>query len=250
MIRVVIVDDEAPARERLQQILEDIEGYACVGLASNGDEAIQVAAREQPDIMLLDIRMPGLSGLEVARHLGALDSPPAVIFTTAYDEYAIQAFEARAVGYVLKPVRRSRLEGALAQAARLAPATLAALGQASGVDSVRTHLCARRHGELRLIPVDDIHYFEAEQKYVTVHHAGGEDVIDEPLKNLEAEFAGRFMRIHRSVLVALGSIAGMERDREGRSHVILKAGSQDDGKALIISRRHVADVKRRLLGGT
>ena len=246
-MRVMVVDDEPPARERLQQILDDIEGYRCIGAAATGDEALRLATTERPDIMLIDIRMPGMSGLELARHLNALDQPPAIVFTTAYDEYAIEAFEARAVGYILKPVRRRRLEGALAHAARLAPATLAAIG--SRVDEVRTQLCARRHGELHLIPVDDIDYLEAEQKYVTVHHAGGEDLIDDSLKSLETEFPDRFVRIHRSVLVAVRSIARVERDAEGRSMVVLRADSQDGGKALIISRRHVADVRRRLQGG-
>ncbi len=249
MMRVLVVDDEAPARERLQQILEDLDGYTCVGLAANGDEALRLVASERPEIVLLDIRMPGLSGIEVAHHLNALEHAPAVVFTTAYDEYAIEAFEARAVGYVLKPVRRKRLEGALRQASRLAPATLVEIGQLSDIDSARQHLCARRQGELRLIPIDDIHYLEAEQKYVTVHHRGGEDLIDEPLKSLETEFPDRFVRIHRSILVAIKSVDRVERDPEGRSQVILREGSQDGGKALIISRRHVADVKRRLQGG-
>jgi two-component system response regulator AlgR len=246
-MRVMVVDDEPPARERLQQILDDIEGYRFIGAAATGDEALRLATSERPDIMLVDIRMPGMSGLELARHLNALEQPPAIVFTTAYDEYAIEAFEARAVGYILKPVRRRRLEDALAHAARLAPATLAAIG--SRVDEARTHLCARRHGELHLIPVDDIDYLEAEQKYVTVHHAGGEDLIDDSLKSLETEFPDRFVRVHRSVLVAVRSIARVERDAEGRSLVVLRADSQDGGKALIISRRHVADVRRRLQGG-
>ena len=247
MMRVIVVDDEPPARERLGQILDDIDGYRCIGLAATGDEALGLAMSERPDIMLSDIRMPGMSGLELARHLNALDEPPAIIFTTAYDEYAIEAFEARAVGYILKPVRRRRLEGALAHASRLAPATLAEIG--SGADQARSHLCTRRHGDLHLIPVDEIDYLEAEQKYVTVHHAGGEDLIDDSLKSLESEFSDRFVRIHRSVLVALPSIARVERDDDGRAAVILRRDSQRGGKALIISRRHVADVRRRLQGG-
>ena len=249
MMRVLVVDDEAPARERLRQILSDFDAYDCVGEAGNGDEALHLAVSLNPDIVLLDIRMPGLSGIEVAHHLQALERAPAVVFTTAYDEYAIDAFEARAVGYILKPVRRARLEAALAQAARLAPATLRELDEIGGLETRRAHLCARRQGELRLIPIEDIHYLEADQKYVAVHHAGGEDLIDEPLKALESEFADRLVRIHRSVLVAVSAIERVDRDKEGKSHVILREGSQDGGKALIISRRHVADVRRRLRGG-
>ena len=249
MMRVLVVDDEAPARERLRQILTDFADYDCVGEAGNGDEALRLAVSMKPDIVLLDIRMPGLSGIEVAHHLQALERAPAVVFTTAYDEYAIEAFEARAVGYILKPVRRARLEAALAQAARLAPATLRELDGIGGLETRRAHLCARRQGELRLIPIEDILYLEADQKYVAVHHTGGEDLIDEPLKSLETEFADRFVRIHRSVLVAVSAIERVDRDKEGKSRVILREGSQDGGKALIISRRHVADVRRRLQGG-
>ena len=249
VMRVLVVDDEAPARERLRQILGESDGYDCVGEAGNGDEALRLAVGLEPDIVLLDIRMPGMSGLEVAHHLHALERAPAVVFTTAYDEYAIDAFEARAVGYILKPVRRARLEAALAQAARLAPPALRELDGIDGLGTRRAHLCARRQGELRLIPIGDIHYLEADQKYVAVHHAGGEDLIDEPLKSLESEFADRFVRIHRSVLVAVSAIERVERDKEGKSCVILREDSQDGGKALIISRRHVADVRRRLQGG-
>ncbi|MEM8814720.1 MAG: LytTR family DNA-binding domain-containing protein [Pseudomonadota bacterium] len=245
-MRVLIVDDEQPARARLEQIIGDFPGYECAGLAANGEEALRLVTSERPDIVLLDIRMPGLGGMEVAQHLNTLDKPPAVVFTTAYDEYAIDAFEARAVGYILKPVRRQRLEAALEQAARLAPSTLGGLG--GKLDTRRAHLCARRQGELRLIPIEGIVYLEADQKYVCVHHADGEDLIDEPLKSLESEFADRFVRIHRSVLVAIASIERIDRDAEGKSHVVLRNDSQDGGKALIISRRHVANVKRRLKG--
>lgn len=248
MMRVLVVDDEQPARERLRQMLDDLDSYECVAVAANGEEALRIALDDRPDIILLDIRMPGLSGLEVAHHLAALPEPPAVVFTTAYDEYAIEAFEARAIGYILKPVRLNRLEAALTQAARLAPAKLADIGHSAELSGARQHLCARRQGGLRLIPIADIRYLEADQKYVCVHHASGEDLIDEPLKSLETEFADRFVRIHRSVLVALASIDRMERDAEGRALVVLR-DSQDDDKALIISRRHVADVKRRLQQG-
>ncbi len=249
-MRVLVVDDEEPARERLRQMLDDVDGYECVGLAANGEEALRLAVAERPEILLLDIRMPGLSGLEVAHHLNALAEAPAVVFTTAYDEHAIEAFEARAVGYILKPVRRNRLEAALAQAARLAPSRLVDIGSAAGLEGPRRHLCARRQGELRLIPIDDIDYLEADQKYVCVHHANGEDLIDESLKSLETEFQDRLVRIHRSVLVTVARIDRIERDPEGRSHVVLRDDSQDGGKALIISRRHVADVKRRLQQGS
>ena len=245
-MKVLIVDDEQPARDRLRQILEDEPDYEVVGEAGNGDEALQLAARLQPDIVLLDIRMPGMEGIEAARHLNAMEPAPAVVFTTAYDEYAIDAFEARAIGYVLKPVRRSRLAGALEQAKRLAGATLSEAANEAGMDARRKHVCAYTHGELKLIPIGDISVFRADQKYVSVDHDNGRDLIDDSLKSLEAEFGDRFVRIHRSALIAVDRIDRIEKNAEGKSRVLLREGSQVDDKELIISRRHVAEVKRRL----
>jgi len=245
-MKVLIVDDEKPARDRLRQILEDEPEYEVVGEAGNGLEALDSATKFHPDIVLLDIRMPGMDGIETAHHLNALEQPPAVVFTTAYDEYAIDAFEARAIGYVLKPVRRSRLTGALEQATRLARNTLSEATAGAKLDIGRRHVCAQAHGELKLIPLDEIACFQADQKYVSVHHDNGEDLIDDSLKALEAEFGDRFVRIHRSVLVAVSRIERIERSGEGKNRVVLRDDSQVEDKELIISRRHVAEVKRRL----
>jgi two-component system, LytTR family, response regulator AlgR len=247
-VKVLIVDDEPPARERLRQILADIDGYDVAGLAANGEEALQMVSASRPDIILLDIRMPGMDGIETARYLNKLENPPAVVFTTAFDQYAIDAFDARAIGYVLKPVRRSRLEGALGQAARLAGASLQALGDARDVAAKRRHVCSSSRDRLTLIDIDDIHYFEADQKYVAVHHEEGISLIDDSLKSLEEEFAEDFVRIHRSVLVAVARIESLERTDDGRLGVELRGGSHRDDKPLIISRRHVAEVRRRLKG--
>lgn len=245
-MKVLIVDDEKPARDRLQQILEDEDGYEVVGEAANGHEALDLAARLSPDVVLLDIRMPGMEGIEAAHHLNAMDNPPAVVFTTAYDEYAIDAFEARAIGYVLKPVRRSRLTGALEQASRFTGAALREAAVEANLDVGRKHVCAHAHGELKLIPVEDITSFVADQKYVSVDHDNGQDLIDDSLKSLEAEFGDRFVRIHRGALIAVDRIDRIERNSEGKSRVVLRDDSQVDNKELIISRRHVAEVKRRL----
>ena len=239
-LRVLIVDDEQPARDRLRQLMADAEGYEVVGEAANGSDA--VAQAPSADIVLLDIRMPGMDGLEAARHINELDSPPAIVFATAYDEYAIEAFDARAVGYVLKPVRRSRLQTALEQAARVSTPTIDAMRD----DEPRQSICARSHGELKLIPIDDIRCFHADQKYVSVVHAGGTDLIDESLKSLEAEFAERFVRVHRNAIVAVDYIAGLEKQADGKNVVVLRDGCGDN--ALVVSRRHLADVRRRLKG--
>lgn len=246
-MRVLIVDDEPPARDRLRQLLEDTGTHQVIGEAGNGREALEIAGREHPDVVLLDIRMPGMDGIEAARHMNQAETPPAVVFTTAYDEYAIEAFEANAIGYVLKPIRRERLEQALAQAARL---TGEALGKIIGnpqVASERKHLCARLHDELKLIPVADVHYFIADQKYVTVVHENGRDLIEDSLKSLEKEFAGEFVRIHRGAVVALDAIDALKKDEDGRTQVILRIDPGDD--ELIVSRRHLANVKRRLKKG-
>jgi two-component system response regulator AlgR len=247
-VKVLIVDDEGPARARLRQIVEDLADYEFVGEASNGQQAIDEIPDLRPDIVLLDIRMPGLSGIETAHHLNALKQPPAVVFTTAYDEYAMEAFEARAIGYVLKPVRRSRLEAALAHASRLAGPALATLAESRGVVEARQHVCARVQDRLQLIPLADIHFFRADQKYVAVHHAGGENLIDDSLKSLEAEFAAEFVRVHRAALVAVDKVERLEKTADGKTQIVLRGGSPDDDNALIISRRHVAEVRRRLKG--
>lgn len=252
-MRVLIVDDEKPARDRLRQLVDDFGEHEVVGEAANGEQAIAIAAQAAPDIVLLDIRMPGVDGIETAHHLNAMERPPAVVFTTAYDEYAIDAFDARAIGYVLKPVRRGRLERALEHARRLSGQMLNELAEESKLGSRRNHVCARLRDELRLIPIDDISYFNADQKYVCVHHNDGEDLIDDSLKSLEQEFADRFVRIHRSALVAVDKIDRLEKSTDGGTHVVLRNRPQDDDNApddeLVISRRHLATVRRRLKGG-
>lgn len=246
-MKVLIVDDEAPARDRLRQILEESE-HSVVGDAGNGRDALDAAARLIPDVVLLDIRMPGMNGLEAAHHMNALEQPPAIIFTTAYDEYAIEAFDALAVGYVLKPVRRERLQKALEQAARISAAALGAVAESTGANEPRTHLCARVHGEIKLIPVDDVAYFHSDQKYTRVCFTGGQHLIDDSLKQLEDEFADRFVRIHRSALVAVAAIDSLHKASDGEVSVRLRGGEAAATDPLVISRRHVAAVKRRLKG--
>ena len=245
-MKILIVDDEKPARDRLHQLIDDFGAYQVVGEAANGEEALGLATTLEPDIVLLDIRMPGIDGIETAHHLNALDAPPAVVFTTAYDEYAIDAFEARAIGYVLKPVRRERLQRALEHAARVTGKMLEKLTSHSRLKKQRGHVCVRMHGELRLIPIDAISYFVADQKYVRVHHDGGEDLIDDSLRSLEDEFTAGFVRIHRGALVAVSRIDRLEKTGGGKVRIVLRDSATSDD--LVVSRRHVADVRRRLKG--
>lgn len=247
-MRILVVDDEQPARDRLRQILGDFDEHDVVGEAANGEQALALAADLEPDVVLLDIRMPGLGGIETAHHLNAMARSPAVVFTTAYDEYAIEAFDARAIGYVLKPVRRERLSRALEHAARLTTNTLNEITTESRMDSRRKHVCALVKGELLLIPIENISVFRADQKYVCVHHDDGQHLIDDSIKSLEREFADDFVRIHRSALVAVEKINRLEKTVDGKTRIILRNVSQQDDDDLIISRRHVASVRRRLKG--
>jgi len=240
-LRVLIVDDEPPARLRLRQLLEAIADAVCVGEASSGEEALAVAEEAVPDVVLLDIRMPGLGGLETARRLAAMGEPPAVIFTTAYEQHALEAFEAQASGYLLKPVRQERLVAALERARRPSRAQLAGMKGGEGA-ARRAHVSARVRDEVRLIPVADVLYFLAEQKYTTVRHAGGEDLIDDSLRSLEDEFGPAFVRVHRNALVALSQVEALEKDPEGHLWVRLRQG----GGRLQVSRRLAAEVQRRL----
>lgn len=249
-MKILIVDDEKPARDRLRQLVEDGGMHEVVGEAGNGEDALAQAAKTTPDVVLLDIRMPGIDGIETAHHLNAMDRPPAVVFATAYDEYAIDAFDARAIGYVLKPVRRERLERALEHASHLTGQALNELARESRFESRRNHVCARLRDELRLIPVTDINYFNADQKYVCVHHANGEDLIEDSLKSLEQEFEKLFVRIHRNALVAIDKIDKLEKTPDGTVLVVLRNDSQqDNNEELLVSRRHLTTVRRRLKGG-
>jgi len=240
--QLLIVDDEAPARERLARLVEDLPEWSVAGACATGAEAIAHVQALRPSVVLLDIRMPGMNGIEVARHLSTLEFPPAVVFTTAYDEYALEAFDSRAVGYLLKPVRRDRLVAALTHASRLSDGTLRQLGAAAGGFREREHIAARARDELRLIPVGEIAYFRAEQKYVTVRHTAGEDLIEESLRSLEEEFGERFVRVHRSVLVAVAHVDALERAADGGYQVRLRG----TGECLGVSRRQIAELKSRL----
>jgi two-component system response regulator AlgR len=247
-VKVLIVDDEKPARDRLRQLIADFGSHEVVAEAANGEQALSMAATHDPDVVLLDIRMPGVDGIETAHHLNAMASPPAVVFTTAYDEYAIDAFEARAIGYVLKPVRRERLEKALEHAARITGQMLKQLTSESNLQSRRQHVCTRIQGELRLIPIESVSYFHADQKYITVHHSNGQDLIDDSLKSLEDEFTDEFVRIHRGALVAVDQIDRLQKTDDGKIRVVLRQESPADSDELIISRRHLTNVRKRLKG--
>ena len=246
-IKILIVDDEEMARERLHSLLERSNDYQICADAENGLEAIQMVERHQPDIVLMDISMPEMNGLEAARELTALHNPPAVIFTTAYGEYALEAFSTKAIGYLMKPIRQEQLLQSLEQARSLnRMQRIEALERQrdNGAGPARKHICARMRGNLELIPIDEIIYFQADQKYVTVRHEAGEVIIEESLKSLENDFSDRFLRIHRNALVSKSRISGLEKTDVGRTKVVLN--EVDD--QLEVSRRHLSEVRRFVRG--
>ena len=241
-MKILIVDDEQPARTRLRGMLQQLNDYEVVAEAGNGKQALDASQTYRPDVVLLDIRMPGMDGLEAAEHLSKLDTPPAVIFTTAYNDYALSAFKTHAVDYLLKPVRKEHLQHALSAARRLNRAQLQAIGEAEAKHAEPGHISARVKGNIQLIPVDNIYFFQAEHKYVTVGYPDGEVLIEDSLITLEQKFPRRFMRIHRNALVAIEHIAGLEKDKEGHCHIRLK----DCNKILEVSRRHLPAVRKFL----
>ena len=242
--RIMIVDDEAPARNRLKELLADCAAsfpHEVVGEAANGREALELMSSEPADLLLLDIRMPEMDGIEVARHLLSLPQMPAVIFTTAYDLYAIQAFEVNAVDYLMKPVRGERLLGALLKTRQNRPPEPAQLQKLA--QRPRTCLSVQERGKIVLIPVSEIIYLKAELKYVTIRTLEREHLLEESLANLEQEFMASFIRVHRNCLVAKASITGFEKVAEeaGETHweVVLKGVEEK----LPVSRRQQYLVK-------
>ncbi|MFP5402499.1 MAG: LytR/AlgR family response regulator transcription factor [Gammaproteobacteria bacterium] len=243
-LRVLIVDDEAPARRRLSDVIADCAGQlavAVVGEAENGLDALEQVQRQAIDAILLDIRMPGMDGLECASHLNRLAAAPAIIFTTAYDAYACQAFDLNAVDYLVKPVRAERLVRALSRAHRLNPVTLDHLREAH--PKARTHLSVIEKGRMVLIPVVDILYFKAELKYVTIRTTAREYLIEESLARLESEFGDAFVRIHRNCLVAAARIREIGKSpTEDEGHFLSLDGLDE---RLAVSRRQYAGLREK-----
>ncbi len=242
-LTIFVVDDEPPARNRLKELLADCASQfplQLVGGAGNGQEALNKIVETSAEVVLTDIRMPQMDGIELARHLNKLDHPPVVIFTTAYDAYAIQAFEQHAVDYLLKPIRLGRLFEALSRARDAVPIRTEVLQELT--PEPRANLSAYERGRILLIPIEHVLYLRAELKYVTVRTAEREYLIEESLTALEKEYAARFVRIHRNCLVAKNAIAGFEKGGdEGESGWLMKLKGLEE--RLPISRRQFAIVK-------
>ncbi len=239
-MKILIVDDEKLARARLRELITKIGGHAVVGEAVNGSNAIEQTMELKPDVLLMDIRMPVMDGLEAATHLMGMDEPPGVIFTTAYDEHALEAFEVNAVDYLLKPIRKERLDAALKKAHGLTLKQLREVNRAQEEPTARTHISVQLRGKISLIPIQDVIYFMADSKYVTVTTSNERHLIEDSLVSLDDEFGERFLRIHRNALVATNYIRGIEKQPSGRWSVLLR----DTDDKLEVSRRHTAEVRR------
>ncbi len=238
-MNILITDDEPLARQRLERLLQDLEGHRCFQ-AKNGVEAVQLCTQQSIDVVFLDIRMPEMDGLEAAYHLAQMDTPPAVIFVTAYDDYALKAFSVNAIDYLLKPVKQEQIKDALSKATRLNRIQVNKLADETPNSPKRQHISARVRGEIQLIPIKDIVYFQADQKYINVRHLKGEVLIEEPLKQLENELDDKFVRIHRNALVNKSYIAGLTKNNDGHLLISLKQCDQQ----LEVSRRHASEIRK------
>jgi two-component system response regulator AlgR len=251
-LRLMIVDDEAPARARLRDLLEDIAPQLATEViieAGNGIEALERLGDQRIDVALVDIRMPGMDGIELARQLACLQPPPGIIFVTAFDQYAVTAFELSAVDYLLKPVRAQRLAEALAKVGRTANASAVERAAEELAPGGRRHLRCSERGRVLLIPVGDVLYLKAEMKYVTARTREREFLLEESLAQLESEFGARFLRIHRNCLVARTAVSGFVRahdgaDSDGEGHWLLILRDCED--RLAVSRRQWPQVKAAL----
>jgi len=240
-MNVLIVDDELLARQRLRKMLSTTTGYQIIGEAETGEDALRKIQAYHPDVVLLDIRMPGMDGIEAASYINRMDKPPAIIFTTAFSDHALSAFETHAIDYLLKPIKQSRLEAALDAAKRMNKAQLSQLREKEFGNS-RKKICVKSRGTLELIPIDEIAYFKADQKYVTLRTAEQEYLIEESLKALEEEFIHLFVRIHRNALVALHMMHGLTKNHDGHPCISFK----DIDDLLEISRRHLPFIRKKL----
>jgi two-component system response regulator AlgR len=240
-MNVLIVDDELLARQRLRKMLSATSGYQIIGEAETGEDALRKIQASHPDVVLMDIRMPGMDGIEAASYINRMDKPPAIIFTTAFSDHALSAFETHAIDYLLKPIKQSRLEAALEAAKRMNKAQLSQLRENESGNN-RQKICVKSRGTLELIPIEEIAYFKADQKYVTLRTTEQEYLLEESLKALEEEFAHLFIRIHRNALVAQHMMHGLTKNHDGHPCIHFK----DIDDLLEVSRRHLPFIRKKL----
>jgi two-component system response regulator AlgR len=217
-MKVLIADDEAHARARLAALLAEVgPSIELVAQAGNGHEVLEACERHEVDVALLDIRMPGMDGIQAALDLARRPRPPAVIFVTAYDEHALAAFDANAIDYLLKPVRPQRLQRALDKARALTLAQQSVLAQGGDDDFISVSY----RGGLQRIPAAAAYLLRADSKYVEVWHADGMALTEESLRALEARLPRRFVRVHRNALVAVERMRELRRGEAGQMLLVL-----------------------------
>lgn len=233
---ILVVDDESLAAERLAGFLADMPDCHVLATAANAEQAFRIVQLQKPDLLLLDIAMPGESGLDLARRLQALAQPPLVVFCTAYEQHAVAAFEAQAIDYLLKPVRRERLRESIVRAIRLK--------RTVNTEDSKDFVAASFSGIIRRIALADIHYLHADDKYTLVHHRGGEHVLDQSLKELEQQYPTQLLRIHRNCLANRSQLRELRRDGEGRIWALL----QEVSTPLEVSRRCARELKEWFKG--
>ena len=232
MLRILIIDDEQPARNRLRRMLTGIPAVHVSGEAATGQEALRLIPLKEPDVLLLDISMPGLDGMTLAQMLQKQDSPPAVIFCTAWSDQAVEAFECDAVDYLVKPVRPERLQVAIDKARRFV---------AGGADPGEgVFLRSTLGGKVSLIPLSEVICLYAEDKYTTVVHKKGRQVINQTLQELEDSHADILLRVHRGTLVAKDRVRGLEKTSDGRHNLII----DDCEERPQVSRRNLPAVRK------
>lgn len=238
-MKILICDDEPLAVIRLSRLVQDL-GHEVIATASHGVEVVELAKHYKPEVILLDIQMPQMDGLQCARELSKLPVKPAVIFCTADNTHALTAFQIQANGYLLKPIAKSALKQQLEALTTFNQVQVNSLKEQQHKKQ-RQHITAKSHRGMELIPIEDIHYFLADQKYVTIRHEQGKILIDETLKDLEQEFSDLFIRVHRNALISLKYLGGLE-SVAGQQHVRIR---QTDER-LVVSRRHLAQLRERL----
>ena len=244
---VLIADDEPLALNRIKRMIDEFPEYEVVGTASNGIEALEAVKTLRPDILLSDISMPGIDGLELAKQIAEEPIPPALIFCTAYDQYALEAFEVHASGYLLKPIRKEKLAAVLDKAQksnRMQISTRQSQRRRKSDLTRRSHISVKARQGVNRIPVSSIYCFIADQKYLTVHHEQGSDLIDETLKNIEQEFGNTFVRIHRNALITPDAIDRLEL--QGAITYLHIKDHLPLSEPLAVSRRHLPALKKWL----
>jgi len=232
MLKILIIDDELPARKRLRRMLAEVPAVQVAGEAATGEEALRLIPVKDPDVLLLDISMPGLDGMTLAQMLQQQASPPAVIFCTAWPDQAVEAFECDAVDYLVKPVRPARLEAALEKARHFVAR--------SGADVSGTFLRSTLGRRVELLPFNEVICLYSEDKYTTVVHEKGKLVIDQSLLELEKDHADILLRIHRGALVARSRIRGLEKAADGRHYLVLEGCDERPQ----VSRRNLSAVRK------